>query len=306
MIIYYQLFGVVADLRAARQRGAADGAAFDDAARRCRCPASRASSSPSAWRWTRTCSSTSASAKSCATACRRRRPSARASRRRSRPSPTPTSPRFIAGLVLWVFGTGADPRLRHRADARHPHLDVHGAAWAAARCSRCMYGGKRKLATAADRLEATDTRGILPQGNQLPVHGHAQGVVRAVRDPDDRRRFVSFWSQGLNFAIDFTGGISVEATFSRHGRRRAVREALRGGGLPRAAGAELRHLARRRHPACSPTGRRRSTQVRAAGRDGAAEHRSGRADHAARGRSARRWATSCATAPSGRWRSRWC
>ena len=43
---------------------------------------------------------------------------------------------LIAGLVLWVFGTGADPRLRHRADARHRHLDVHLAAWAAARCSR--------------------------------------------------------------------------------------------------------------------------------------------------------------------------
>ncbi len=35
---------------------------------------------------------------------------------------------FIAGLVLWVIGTGPDPQLRHRAGAGHPHFDVHGHA----------------------------------------------------------------------------------------------------------------------------------------------------------------------------------
>ena len=32
--------------------------------------------------------------------------------------------------------------------------------------------------------------------------------------------FASFFVRGLNFAIDFTGGISVEATFRETGRRR--------------------------------------------------------------------------------------
>jgi len=34
---------------------------------------------------------------------------------------------LIAGVVLWVFGTGPIPRLRHRAHPRHRHLDVHFA-----------------------------------------------------------------------------------------------------------------------------------------------------------------------------------
>ena len=35
---------------------------------------------------------------------------------------------LIAGLVLWVIGTGAIRGFRDRADARHRHLDVHLAA----------------------------------------------------------------------------------------------------------------------------------------------------------------------------------
>ena len=34
---------------------------------------------------------------------------------------------FIAGVVLFVFGTGADQGFRDRAVARHPHFDVHRA-----------------------------------------------------------------------------------------------------------------------------------------------------------------------------------
>jgi preprotein translocase subunit SecF len=38
--------------------------------------------------------------------------------------------------------------------------------------------------------------------------------------------FVSFYAKGLNFAIDFTGGIAVEAEFPRNVQTEAVREAV--------------------------------------------------------------------------------
>jgi hypothetical protein len=41
---------------------------------------------------------------------------------------------LIAGVVLWALRHRRHPRLRRRADARHRHVDVHGAVAAAARC----------------------------------------------------------------------------------------------------------------------------------------------------------------------------
>jgi len=43
--------------------------------------------------------------------------------------------------------------------------------------------------------------------------------------------FVSFFAKGLNFAIDFTGGISVEATFAREMSTETVREAVAAAGF---------------------------------------------------------------------------
>jgi preprotein translocase subunit SecF len=43
--------------------------------------------------------------------------------------------------------------------------------------------------------------------------------------------FVSFFSLGLNFAIDFTGGISVEATFPKDVSTESVRQAVEGAGF---------------------------------------------------------------------------
>src|SRR3982751_5879630 len=68
--------------------------------------------------------------------------------------------------------------------------------------------------------------------------------------------FASFYLRGLNFAIDFTGGIAVEATFPKDVDRDAVHRADRGAaaaGVPegarerRPAGAH--HFARGRRPA---------------------------------------------------------
>jgi preprotein translocase subunit SecF len=38
--------------------------------------------------------------------------------------------------------------------------------------------------------------------------------------------FASFFFRGLNFAIDFTGGVAVEATFPKNVRTEAVRDAV--------------------------------------------------------------------------------
>ena len=43
--------------------------------------------------------------------------------------------------------------------------------------------------------------------------------------------FVSFFAKGLNFAIDFTGGVLVEATFTRPVTTDAVREVVTAGGI---------------------------------------------------------------------------
>ncbi len=87
-----------------------------------------------------------------------------------------------------------------------------------------MYGGKRKLTTPSDLEDVS--RGILPQADQLPVHGHTQGVVRVVRGPDAHLLRVVLRPRGLNLALDFTGGVSVEATFSGPADVEKVRAAL--------------------------------------------------------------------------------
>ena len=38
--------------------------------------------------------------------------------------------------------------------------------------------------------------------------------------------FASFYFRGLNFAIDFTGGVAVEATFTKNVRTDEVRDAI--------------------------------------------------------------------------------
>ena len=43
---------------------------------------------------------------------------------------------------------------------------------------------------------------------------------------------VSFFTRGLNLAIDFTGGVSAEVTFPRDVNVDAVRSALTADGLP--------------------------------------------------------------------------
>ena len=43
--------------------------------------------------------------------------------------------------------------------------------------------------------------------------------------------FVSFYVYGLNFAIDFTGGISVEANFPKQVEIETVRKAVLGAGF---------------------------------------------------------------------------
>ncbi len=73
--------------------------------------------------------------------------------------------------------------------------------------------------------------------------------------------FASFWIEGLNLALDFTGGVAVEVTFTGAADVEKVRSALERGWLPRAAGADVRHVARRGD---SPAGRRtrRSEEIK--------------------------------------------
>ena len=56
--------------------------------------------------------------------------------------------------------------------------------------------------------------------------------------------FASFYLRGLNFAVDFTGGISVEATFPRDVDREAVRQAVVAAGFhdPQVSGSSNRDV----------------------------------------------------------------
>src|SRR3954470_17530128 len=56
--------------------------------------------------------------------------------------------------------------------------------------------------------------------------------------------FASFYLRGLNFAIDFTGGISVEASFPKDVDRDAVRKAVAAAGFhePQVSGSSNRDV----------------------------------------------------------------
>jgi preprotein translocase subunit SecF len=56
--------------------------------------------------------------------------------------------------------------------------------------------------------------------------------------------FASFYLRGLNFAVDFTGGISVEATFPKEVDRDAVRQAVTAAGFhdPQVSGSSNRDV----------------------------------------------------------------
>src|SRR4051812_11619178 len=56
--------------------------------------------------------------------------------------------------------------------------------------------------------------------------------------------FASFYLRGLNFAVDFTGGISVEATFPKEVDRDAVRKAIVAAGFhdPQVSGSSNRDV----------------------------------------------------------------
>ncbi len=55
--------------------------------------------------------------------------------------------------------------------------------------------------------------------------------------------FASFLVRGLNYAIDFTGGVSVEVNFPNTADVETRSHGAGGRAVPRAAGADLRLLA---------------------------------------------------------------
>ena len=173
---------------------------------------------------------------------------------------------LIAGVVLWVFGTGADPGLRRGADARHRHFDVHRAHGQ----PRAAHADVRRQAqgrAASRSADGAHARGIFHKKTNFPFMA-TRKVWYGLSAVLMLGSFVSFFTRGLNFAIDFTGGVSVEATFPKHvGRRRGARRAR-----SRRASTSRRcrpsaHRATSRS-ACSPPGRP-PTSSAAAVRDGA-------------------------------------
>ena len=68
--------------------------------------------------------------------------------------------------------------------------------------------------------------------------------------------------QGLNFGIDFTGGTLLEVGYEQPADLPRCGETLSGGGFGDAAGAALRHRARRADSRAAPR-RRRERQGRA-------------------------------------------
>ena len=116
---------------------------------------------------------------------------------------------------------------------------------------------------------------------------------------------MSFFTRGLNFAIDFTGGISVEATFPKDANIDTIRTAVEAAGY--------------HEPQVQTFGSTRDVTIRLQSTGETAEvlrpkfekilherRSAGAQITRARRRRVRRWATSCATRPSCRWRSRSC
>ena len=80
--------------------------------------------------------------------------------------------------------------------------------------------------------------------------------------------FASFYLRGLNFAIDFTGGVAVEATFPKDVRPEAVRDVIAAAGF--------------HDPTVSYLGSTRSVNISLQPTGKTSDDRPGCADHAAR------------------------
>ena len=188
-----------------------------------------------------------------------------ASRRRSRRSSIPTSPPSSRAWCCSVFGTGADP-------AASPVVlslgiltsDVHRAH------------GLARAAHADVRRQAQDRQAAL---DRLTDQGHAQWNF-STRRPTSRSwpharcgtrcqpclmivSFASFFTRGLNFAHRLHRWHQRRGEPSRSDANiEQVRDARRGGRLPRAAGADLR-LARATSAIRLPSDRRSAVEVTA-------------------------------------------
>ncbi len=173
-----------------------------------------------------------------------------------------------------------DPRLRHRADAGHRHVDVHLAAWQ----PRAADADLRRQAQACAACPSAD-----PEATRLEFfHKTTNFPFMATRRVWYAlsalliiASLVLFFTRGLNLAIDFTGGTQVEATFAGAAPIEGIRDGAGIGRLPGAVGAELRQLARR----CDPPAAARGPHDRSgapAGDQRAAGRRRERADQADR------------------------
>ena len=92
--------------------------------------------------------------------------------------------------------------------------------------------------------------------------------------------FASFFVKGLNFAIDFTGGVSIEATFTKEAPLEKVRTAVEAAGYHE---PQVQTFGSVRDIAIRPAAHRRKRGTAAAEiREAAGGHRSGREDLQAR------------------------
>ena len=147
---------------------------------------------------------------------------------------------LIAGIVLFTFGTGPV-----RGFAVTLCLGIVTSMFTAILGSRALihlvWGRRRKLAVPADLR--TVRHGILQEENQHPLHGRAgAGRTRCPRILIVGSLLLLAF-RGLNFGIDFTGGVVIELAFPEAVEIDKVRSALDGRGLWRGVGAELRHVA---------------------------------------------------------------
>ena len=118
---------------------------------------------------------------------------------------------LIAGVLLFGFGSGPDPRLRHHPVARPAHLDVqldHLHPHAA--------GGLGALA-AADRTRdlrrshAVEARSPVRASRRSSTSSASARLALDPVDADQRRwRSSGVVFVGLNFGIDFKGGIAIQ------------------------------------------------------------------------------------------------
>ena len=135
---------------------------------------------------------------------------------------------LIAAIVLFGVGTGANQGIRDHVDARHHHLDVHSD------CGHALdrqYRVRRAQAYVDTGLGIRKMRIIKKTTSFDFLSVRRRRIALAISALFVIASLVSLATRGLEFGIDFTGGILLEVGYPQAANLDEIRSNLRAAGF---------------------------------------------------------------------------